>query len=124
MSKNAAGDHKKFTLPMRRVIMRKLPSIMKPGGTKQRQQAYFARSHLIHARGDAEEAMKARVEEHGRSSRGICALGPKQGAKSGSRQQREGGRAVGAPRVTWHCHRGWGRGQGIDTYLVIRNCLQ
>jgi hypothetical protein len=59
---------KKFTLPMRRVIMRKLPSIMKPGGTKQRQQAYFARSHLIHARGDAKEAVKAHVEEHGRSS--------------------------------------------------------
>jgi hypothetical protein len=54
---------------MRRIITRKLPSITRPDATKQRRTiAHIAMGHLIHARGHAEEAVKAHVDEHGRPS--------------------------------------------------------
>jgi hypothetical protein len=52
---------------MRRVIMRKLPSITRLDAMKQQHTMLTsAAGHIGHARGHGEEAVKAHVEEHGR----------------------------------------------------------
>jgi hypothetical protein len=52
---------------MRRITMGRLPSIMRLDTTKQRHtHGHTAHGHAIHARGRAEEAVKAHVEEHGK----------------------------------------------------------
>jgi hypothetical protein len=51
---------------MRRITMGRLPSIMRLDTTKQRHLAHTAHGHAIRARGHAEEAVKAHVEEHGK----------------------------------------------------------
>jgi hypothetical protein len=55
------------TLRMRHVITRKRPSITRLAATKP-QPTMLTLGHISHARGHAEEAVKAHLEEHGRSA--------------------------------------------------------